>query len=285
MKAYININQKAFSDIAKINKVKIDLADAAIFNWITTFTASNKALKQMIDGKLYIWCSYKKIIDDNPLLGIGCKRTIERRLSAFVKIGLLKKFMDKDAGNMTYFNITDFAYSAIIECKPLCIPESKGLEHDNPKVSTSESETLCTSDSYNSKLDNSKLNSKLSIVANKISDVVIEKTQSDLDAEKIADLLYSKILTEQPEFKGKKESWIADIEKCIRIDGRDLERLSRCIGWIYTPAGEFWRANVLSGKKLRANYDQMELQAKRNNQTKGSQTDDMIRKLCENDNA
>jgi len=58
-------------------------------------------------------------------------------------------------------------------------------------------------------------------VDNEISDVVIEKTQSILDAEKIADLLYSNIIKEQPDFKGKKESWVNDIEKAIRIDNRD----------------------------------------------------------------
>ncbi len=122
-------------------------------------------------------------------------------------------------------------------------------------------------------------------VANEISDVVIEKTQSDLDAEKIADLLYSKILTEQPEFKGKKESWIADIEKAIRIDGRNLEKLIKCINWIYSPKGEFWKANILSGKKLRSQFDQMWIAAQRSNQANGKvnmdSTNDAIRRARE----
>jgi len=34
-----------------------------------------------------------------------------------------------------------------------------------------------------------------------------------------------------------------------------------CISWIYSPDGEFWRKVVLSGKKLRDKFDQMNIQA------------------------
>lgn len=88
--------------------------------------------------------------------------------------------------------------------------------------------------------------------------------QTELDAIEVADYLLSKIKTTQPNFKGKSDSWVKDIEKCIRLDKRDMKTLIACINWIYTPQGEFWQSNILSGKKLREKYDTMEIQSKRN---------------------
>lgn len=113
MRAYININQKAFSELAILKRTKIDLIDATIFEYIVKFAVSNKAEKQLIDNKLFVWCSYQKIIDDNPLLNINSKKAIELRLNKLIEIGLFEKFTDKSKGNKTFFNVTDLAYSLV----------------------------------------------------------------------------------------------------------------------------------------------------------------------------
>lgn len=143
MRAYININQKAFSELAILKDTKIDLVDATIFEYIVKFAVSNKANKQLIDNKLFIWCSYQKIIDDNPLLNINSKKAIELRLNKLIEIGLFDKFTDKSKGNKTYFNVTDLAYSLVIE---------------NTNLSNEDYQGVSKNDYYNSKLDNSKLN-------------------------------------------------------------------------------------------------------------------------------
>ena len=55
-------------------------------------------------------------------------------------------------------------------------------------------------------------------------------------------------------------NWHQDIEKAIRIDKRTDQELIACIDWIYSGDGDFWRPNILSGKKLREKFDTMEAQ-------------------------
>ncbi len=153
MRAFVTINQMAFSQISDSRKIKLDLIDATIFEYIYKFAVSNKAMKQIINDKLYIWCSYKKIIDDNPLINISSKRAIENRLNKLVKIGLLSKFTDKKKGNKTFFNVTDLAYTLVIE--------NTNLSHHGDKG-------VCHRDDYNSKLYNRELDNNKENIKEKI---------------------------------------------------------------------------------------------------------------------
>ncbi len=166
MRAYININQKAFSELAILKSTKIDLIDATIFEYIVKFAVSNKANKQLIDNKLFTWCSYQKIIDDNPLLNINSKKAIELRLIKLIDLGLFEKFTDKKEGNKTYFNVTDLAYKLIIEnisisnihYQPLVTEITNLSNEDYQPLSNEDYQPLSNEDYYNSKLNNSKLN-------------------------------------------------------------------------------------------------------------------------------
>lgn len=139
MRAYININQKAFSELSMLKNIKLDLIDATIFEYIVKFSVSNSATKQIIDNKLFAWCSYQKIIDDNPLLNINSKKAIELRLNKLINIGLFDKFTDKEKGNKTFFNVTDLAFRLVIE---------------NTNLSNEDYQPLSNEDYYNSKLNN-----------------------------------------------------------------------------------------------------------------------------------
>lgn len=139
MRAYININQKAFSELSALKNIKLDLIDATIFEYIVKFSVSNSATKQIIDNKLFAWCSYQKIIDDNPLLNINSKKAIELRLNKLIDIGLFEKFTDKEKGNKTFFNVTDLAFKLVIE---------------NTNLSNEDYQPLSNEDYYNSKLNN-----------------------------------------------------------------------------------------------------------------------------------
>lgn len=94
---------------------------------------------------------------------------------------------------------------------------------------------------------------------------------SDTEAVRLADLLLSSILKNQPESKlhalnnGRKEktigTWSLDIEKLMRIDRRPAERIEKVIAWATTDS--FWKGNILSGLKLREKWDTLVAQMSR----------------------
>lgn len=88
----------------------------------------------------------------------------------------------------------------------------------------------------------------------------------------LAGHLSSAILSHKPDLKdlqgerrGRAEArWAEDIDLAIRIDKRSPEKLRAVIDWCHrSPEGSFWRANLLSGKKLRAQYDVITAQMER----------------------
>ena len=139
MKNYITINQNNFIQISKMKSIKVDAIDGILFDWIQNFTKSGKALKKLIDNKLFIWVSYKAIREDNPLCNINSNDVVGRRLNKLVSLGVLEKYLSKEDGNKTFYSITEYAYMYLLE---------------NRELPTQESEALPTQESDNSKLDN-----------------------------------------------------------------------------------------------------------------------------------
>ena len=56
-------------------------------------------------------------------------------------------------------------------------------------------------------------------------------------------------------------TWVTDIRRMQTIDGRTPEQVEAAIRW--AQSDPFWRANILSPRKLREKYEQMRLQASR----------------------
>lgn len=55
--------------------------------------------------------------------------------------------------------------------------------------------------------------------------------------------------------------WAKDIDKAIRLDGRQPESLKKVIDWAHrSPEGAFWRKNILSGATLRKQYDRLAIE-------------------------
>ena len=80
-------------------------------------------------------------------------------------------------------------------------------------------------------------------------------------AKEMAELLYS--LHKQVDQNVKKpniDSWAMDIEKINRLDGRSYEDIEKVIRWAKTP-GNFWFANIMSGKKLRMQFSRLYIEA------------------------
>lgn len=91
---------------------------------------------------------------------------------------------------------------------------------------------------------------------------------------RIAEYLLSKILALNPTFKKPNlKTWAKDIDKAMRLDNRTEKELIGCIDWIYTDRGKFWKANILSGKKLRDKFDVMQTQSRANIKEKETAVD------------
>lgn len=81
------------------------------------------------------------------------------------------------------------------------------------------------------------------------------------EAISIATFLFDSIKHKNNSFKTPNiNQWAKDIDLAMRLDGRTEQELIDCIRWIYTEQGAFWQKNILSGKKLRDKFDQMNMQ-------------------------
>lgn len=82
------------------------------------------------------------------------------------------------------------------------------------------------------------------------------------EAWRIADLIVENVKALNPKAKNitvnldkTKSSWASDVEKLNRIDGREWEEIERVMKWVMEDS--FWSQNILSGKKLREQYDRL----------------------------
>ncbi len=64
----------------------------------------------------------------------------------------------------------------------------------------------------------------------------------------------------KPDFKTpvNLEKWTKEIDRMIRIDKRDPEKIKKLLEWL--PTHHFWRKNILSAEKLRLQFDRLELE-------------------------
>ena len=97
-----------------------------------------------------------------------------------------------------------------------------------------------------------------------------KKSQPPPVAVSIASSLADSILTWKPDIGTLLNSkraktvaaWAVDIDRAMRFDKRKADRLTAIIKWLpsHEGGGNFrWRDNVLSGKKLRAQYDKLDI--------------------------
>jgi hypothetical protein len=98
----------------------------------------------------------------------------------------------------------------------------------------------------------------------------------------VAEYLYESIIKWDSTHKYNRtkpaiKSWAKDIDKAIRIDGRDAESLKHMIHYLFnekTQTAIFWAPNIQSGKTLREKFDIVKQKANHEHQsrknTKGS---------------
>jgi hypothetical protein len=81
------------------------------------------------------------------------------------------------------------------------------------------------------------------------------------DAERLATLLLELITTRKPTFRKPTKAafakWTQAVGRMIRLDKREPSAVEAVIRWCQ--ADDFWQNNILSGQKLRKQFDQLEL--------------------------
>lgn len=99
------------------------------------------------------------------------------------------------------------------------------------------------------------------------------------EANFVSEYLLSKIKSIKPNFICKNiNTWNKDLILAITKDNRTKQELINCIDYIYSPKGKFWQGIILSGKKLREKFDQLEMQFLANN---SSYNKDKIKAILE----
>ncbi len=247
MKAFLTINQKAFMSIAKEKNIKVDYIDGALFDWIKTFTHSQKALKMLIDNKLFIWVSYTAIIDDNPMMNISSNDVVARRLNKLVELGLLEKFLSKKDGNKVFFHITQFAYDYLLESRELPTQKSEGYRPKSRELPTQKSDNSKLIDSYDSKLDRNTHTNNINLhEENKNQEDVCEGKKENPKPKNQENKLYQIIQAYKEKISSKQEK-LREMSSytAITLRQEDFERILIGIdNYAETPIQERYRKNL-----------------------------------------
>lgn len=139
MKFNININQKAIIDL----KLNIDIADAAILDWMLQFSHSSKINKLDFNGKTYYFFSYQKIKDDLPILSIG-KDAIYRRLKKMCDLGILIAHPENQTLNRPFYSFSELMLSIFIYHADPTVqtPTPYGFQTEIPTVQTTDDNSI-----------------------------------------------------------------------------------------------------------------------------------------------
>jgi hypothetical protein len=93
---------------------------------------------------------------------------------------------------------------------------------------------------------------------------------------KLAKLLYDTILNRKPDYKQPNlQEWACHIDLMIRRDNRKSERITEVIQWCQADSGDGgnwkgWQDIILSTRKLREKFDQLELSMKKKGKIKNA---------------
>ena len=86
-----------------------------------------------------------------------------------------------------------------------------------------------------------------------------QKHKVSEEAKILSETFLKEIQKEKPDFKppGNFYNWNDCFDKMLRIDGRDMDKITAIIEWVTHDS--FWKSNILSPSKLRDKFDQLEL--------------------------
>lgn len=130
----------------KPHEVRIDAADTLILQWLLHFYP--RMNKKKVNDEEYAYISYKKIVEDLPILNTT-KRAVAARFKKIEHFGLVKMLVEKDEfGTYTYIHLTKKYFSLLETAEGGCPSKNNGVV---PRYATK-----------NSKLENSKIRANIS---------------------------------------------------------------------------------------------------------------------------
>ena len=130
----------------KPHEVRIDAADTLILQWLLHFYP--RMNKKKVNDEEYAYISYKKIVEDLPILNTT-KRAVSARFKKIEHFGLVKMLVEKDEfGTYTYIHLTKKYFSLLETAEGGCPSKNNGVV---PRRTTK-----------NSKLENSKIRANIS---------------------------------------------------------------------------------------------------------------------------
>lgn len=106
MKFNLNINQKSIIE----SNLDIDIQDACILDFISTFSHSDKIKKLFIGDKVYYWFDYNLVSENLPILKLK-KDTVYRRFKYLSEIGLLEPHPDNQNLGRPYYHLSQLLMS------------------------------------------------------------------------------------------------------------------------------------------------------------------------------
>lgn len=144
--------------------LKLDVSDLTILRWLVDFSHTGKMETVSIEGNLYYWVSYNKVIEDLPLLNIG-KDMLYRRLKKMVELEILTYY--SKSGGQAYFGFGknyEHMLSSEYSRKSEGSENIPSVSENNPssvgKNSEAPSENIPTNNILNNKSLNKSLNNK-----------------------------------------------------------------------------------------------------------------------------
>lgn len=140
----------------------------------------------------------------------------------------------------------------------------KALDKALIKHTTKQSESTVQS--------NSSINKQITI--NQLTNKQENPTLSEIEALEVAEYLLDSIIHYDSTHKYSRNppsltSWVTDIDRAIRLDGRTVEQLKYIIEYVFRANkknSDFWASNMESGAKLRKHFDKIKLQIKQEKQ-------------------
>lgn len=129
-----------------------------------------------------------------------------------------------------------------------------------PEMPVSATETLVSG--IQSKVKEIKLNKRTFGSLEEGANSTEILTETETLAIPLINLMYDEIRKLDTGFNRSKKQlsdgeWLQSMDKLIRLDKRDPKEIEKLIKWVYRD--QFWKANILSPKKLREKYSQLKV--------------------------
>jgi hypothetical protein len=218
---------------------KYGIREAVLINHISFWLEKNMVNeKNIIDGRPWTYNSVKAFQKQFPYLS---EKQIRSTLERLVAKGVLEKGThNKVAWDRTswYTFTEEFAESEL--CPIRHFPKRSSLIPPNREIRSAQKGEPIPDTRTDNKTDNRK------------------------EYLPLAYLLITRIRENEPQYFGRKDTdaiayrWARDIRLLIERDGRDREHVQQVIIWAQD--NDFWKRNILSGKKLREKFGTLLMQ-------------------------